>query len=67
MPATTVVSATVSGAWGQDSDGRWAAFLKWVIEQGYQPAGPAMEIWTGEDAKPATQSTEMQMPVTKAK
>lgn len=67
LPATAVASATVSGAWGQNSDARWTAFMKWAIEQGYQPAGPAMEFWTGENAKPATQSTEMRMPVTKAK
>jgi hypothetical protein len=36
------------------------------MEQGYLPAGPAMEIWSGEDARESTQSTEMRMPVTKA-
>jgi hypothetical protein len=66
LPAGLSASVVVNGAWAQDSDGRWGAFLKSVMEQGYLPAGPAMEIWTGEDAKVSTQSTEMRMPVTKA-
>jgi len=66
LPATTVASAIVPGPWGQDSDSRWAAFLKWVIEHGYVPAGPPMEFWSGEDAKPSTQSTEMRLAVRKA-
>jgi hypothetical protein len=36
------------------------------MEQGYLPAGPAMEIWSGEDGKESTQSTVMLMAVTKA-
>ena len=66
VPAGLAASVVVNGPWAKDSDGRWGAFLKSVIEQGYQPAGPAMEIWSGEDAKEWTQSTEMRMPVTKA-
>jgi outer membrane lipoprotein-sorting protein len=66
LPAALAASVVVNGAWGKDSDGRWGAFLKSVVEQGYFPAGPAMEIWSGEDAKPGTQSTEMRIPVTKA-
>ena len=66
LPAGLSASVVVNGAWAKDSDGRWGAFLKSVIEQGYLPAGPAMEIWSGEDAKESTQSTEMRMPVTKA-
>jgi hypothetical protein len=67
MPATQVASVVVKGRWGNDSTTRWAAFLKSAIEQGYAPAGPPMEIWSGEDANVQTQSTEMRIPVTKAK
>jgi effector-binding domain-containing protein len=68
LPAGLAASVVVKGAWGNgsDSSGRWGAFLKSVMEQGYLPAGPAMEIWSGEDARKSTQSTEMRMPVTKA-
>jgi effector-binding domain-containing protein len=63
LPATTVASATVPGAWGQDSGSRWATFLKWVVEHGYVPAGPPMEFWSSEAQ---TQSTEMRLAVRKA-
>ncbi len=66
LPPALVASVVVNGAWGTDSDARWGAFLKSVVEQGYVPAGPPMEMWSGEDAKPGTQSTEMSIPVTKA-
>jgi effector-binding domain-containing protein len=68
LPAGLAASVVLNGPWGKNSDSnrRWGAFLKSVIEQGYQPAGPAMEIWSGEDARESTQSTEMRMPVTKA-
>ena len=67
VPAAQTASVVVNGPWGKDSDARWGAFLKSVVEQGYLPAGPPMEMWSGEDAKPGTQSTEMSIPVTKAK
>jgi effector-binding domain-containing protein len=68
LPAGLAASVVVRRPWGNgsDSSGRWGAFLKSVMEQGYLPAGPAMEIWSGEDAREWTQSTEMRMPVTKA-
>ena len=66
LPAALTASVVVNGPWGKDSNERWGAFLKSVVEQGYVPAGPAMESWSGEDAKPGTQSTEMRIPVTKA-
>lgn len=66
LPATLAASVVVNGPWEKDSNGRWGAFLKSVLEQGYVPSGPAMEIWSGEDAKQGTQSTEMRMPVKKA-
>lgn len=63
LPGGLTASAVVNGAWGQGSDARWAAFVQSVLEQGYAPAGPAMEIWSGENAQPDSQSTEMRMPV----
>lgn len=66
LPASLTASAVVTGPWGGDSDRRWEAFLKSVIEQGYQPTGPAIEIWSGENARERTQSTEMRLPVAKA-
>jgi outer membrane lipoprotein-sorting protein len=66
LPSTLVASVVVNEPWGTDSTGRWSAFLKSVVEQGYLPAGPPMEIWSGEDAKVQTQSTEMRIAVTKA-
>jgi outer membrane lipoprotein-sorting protein len=60
-------SVVVKGPWAKDSDQRWSAFLKSVVEQGYLPAGPSMELWSGEDGQPGTQSTEMRILVAKAK
>jgi outer membrane lipoprotein-sorting protein len=65
LPAAQVASATVTGPWGADSSTRWSAFLKSVVEQGYVPAGPPMEIWSGGDADAKPQSTEMRIAVTK--
>jgi effector-binding domain-containing protein len=67
LPAGLAASAVVKGPWGQDSGGRWAAFLQSVVEQGYAPAGPAMEVWRGEEGKEAGQVTEMRMAVAKGK
>lgn len=67
LPAALAASVVVKGPWGTDSGGRWVAFLQSVVEQGYVPAGPAMEIWTGEEGGPAGQFTEMRMAVTKGR
>lgn len=67
LPAGLAASVVVKGPWGNDFYGRWIAFLKSVAEQGYVPAGPPMAIWSGEDAMEKSQSTEMRIPVTKAK
>jgi outer membrane lipoprotein-sorting protein len=67
FPAGLNASAVVGGAWGKDTEARWGAFLKSVVDQGYVPAGPAVEIWSGEDGKPETQSTGMRIPVEKVK
>jgi hypothetical protein len=67
LPAAPAASVVVKGPWGADSDARWGAFLKSVVEQGYAPAGPPMEIWSGDDGKVHTQSTEMRIAVSKAK
>jgi outer membrane lipoprotein-sorting protein len=66
LPPALVANAVVNGPWGKDSDARWAAFLKSVVEEGYVPAGPPMEKCSGEDGKAQTQSTEMTIAVTKA-
>jgi hypothetical protein len=67
LPAGLAASAVVNGPWGQDPGGRWGAFLQSVVEQGYAPAGPAMEVWRGEEGKEAGQVTEMRMAVAKGK
>ena len=67
LPAGLAASVVVNGPWGNDFYGRWAAFLKSVVEQGYVPAGQPMAIWSGEQAMEKSQSTEMRIPVTKAK
>jgi hypothetical protein len=61
-----VASAVVAGPWGKAAENQWGAFVISVVEQGYAVAGPLMEIWSGEDARPSTQSTELRIPVTKA-
>ena len=66
LPANLTASMVVSGPWGKDSEARWGTFLKSVLAQGYMPSGPAMEIWSG-DTNQGTESTEMRVPVTKAK
>ena len=66
MPAELAASKVVPGPWGKEADVRWAAFLRWIVEQGYVPAGPPMEIWSVRDAPQQTQSTEMRIAVTKA-
>ncbi len=66
LPAELAASQVVSGPWGQDSDVHWAAFLRWIVEQGYVPTGPPMEIWSGRDDQRQAQSTEMRIAVTKA-
>ena len=65
VPAGLTASTVVNGPWGKDTVTRWAQFLNSVLEQGYVPAGPTMEIWSG-DAGQTTQSTEMRIPVKKA-
>ena len=67
LPAGPVASLVVSGPWGQDSANRWASMLRWVVESGFVPAGPPIEVWSGEDGQPQTQSTEMRIAVAKAK
>ena len=65
LPAALAASVVVNGPWGEDTEVRWGSFLKSVLDQGYVPAGPTMEIWSG-DADQGTQSTEMRIAVTKA-
>jgi hypothetical protein len=66
LPEALVASAVVNGPWGKAAENQWGAFVISLVEQGYAAAGPLMEIWSGEDAQPSTQSTELRIPVTKA-
>ncbi len=66
LPGALVASAVVNGPWGKSAENQWGTFVISVVEQGYAVAGPLMEIWSGEDAQPSTQSTELRIPVTKA-
>jgi hypothetical protein len=75
LPKTSVASVVVTGPWGQEFDSpwghdpgsRWATFVMWIGRQGYAPAGPPMEFWSGDDAHPQAQTTEMRIAVTKAR
>jgi effector-binding domain-containing protein len=40
----------------------WPAFVQWVLTNGYQPAGPAMQVFKGDFSTP---NVEMRMPVQK--
>ncbi len=63
LPGALSAIAVVHGPWGYRSDERWSAFLKQVIEQGWIPAGPPVEMWTGDEGDPAGQRTVMRIPV----
>ena len=41
----------------------WAQMIQWIISNGYQPAGPAAQVFKGDLA--AAPEVEMQMPVQK--
>jgi effector-binding domain-containing protein len=41
----------------------WGSFMEWVTTNGYQPAGPATQVFKGDLA--AAPEVEMRMPVTK--
>jgi hypothetical protein len=63
LPEALVASAMVNGPWGKAAENQWGAFVISLVEQGYAAAGPLMEIWSGQDAQPSTQSTELRIPV----
>jgi predicted transcriptional regulator YdeE len=65
VPAGLAASVVVNGPWEYNFYGRWAAFLTSVAAQGYVPAGPPMEIWSGDDAQPGSQSSELRILVKK--
>jgi hypothetical protein len=65
LPEAMVATAVVKGPWGKAAENQWGTFVISLVEQGYAVAGPLMEIWSGEDAKPAAQSTELRIPVKK--
>lgn len=66
LPEALVATAVVNGPWGKAAENQWGAFVISVVKQGYAVAGPLVETWSGEDAQPSTQSTELRIPVTKA-
>jgi AraC family transcriptional regulator len=57
FPGRTVAYAVIAGPY--DAQRPWRELIEWAIRQGYQIAGPAMEIWM-EGPK-----TEMRIPVMK--
>jgi outer membrane lipoprotein-sorting protein len=71
IPASSTASVVVKGPWGEDFNttwghdpgSRWASFVMWIGRQGYVPVGPPIEIWSGADTKPSSQSTEMRIAV----
>ncbi len=66
LPVALTASVVVDGPWGKDTELCWGSFLNSVMEQGYVPAGPTMEMWS-VDAGRGTQSTEMRIAVRRAK
>jgi hypothetical protein len=62
-----VASLAVTGPWGADAGGRWARMMAWVSAQGLVVMGPPTEIWSGPDAQPAAQVTEMRVAVVSAR
>jgi hypothetical protein len=67
LPEALVASAVVNGPWGKAAENQWGAFVISLVKQGYLAAGPLMEIWSGQDAQPSTQSTELRIPVKNTK
>jgi len=75
LPETSMASVVVTGPWGQnfdspwgrDSGSRWATLMRSIGEHGYLPVGPPMEFWSGDDAHPQTQTTEMVINVVKTR
>lgn len=57
FPEQTVAFAVIAGPY--EAQRPWSQLIEWAIRQGYQIAGPAMEIWM-EGPK-----TEMRIPVRK--
>jgi AraC family transcriptional regulator len=51
----------------EESSAFWPAVYMWAGMNGYQPSGPAMEIWTGDPEKTGEEGpkTELRAPVTK--
>ncbi|MGO8669971.1 MAG: hypothetical protein ACLQVD_01160 [Capsulimonadaceae bacterium] len=63
LPATSIASAVVTGPWGSGSGSRWSSLLNWIIAQRYVIAGSPIEFWSGDDAHPQSQTTEMRIAV----
>jgi hypothetical protein len=67
LPGEQVASLVVTGPWGADAAGRWSRMMAWVAAHGFVVMGPPTEIWSGPDAEPAMQVTEMRVAVAPAR
>jgi effector-binding domain-containing protein len=66
LPGGAVASLVVNGPWGHDAAARWSRLLGWVVEHGFIPAGPPTEAWSGDEARPDAQVTEMRIAIAPA-
>jgi hypothetical protein len=66
VPGGLVASVRVGGPWGQDSGPRWSRMLTWLGDHAYVSVGPPTEMWSGDAARPDSQSTEMRVAVAPA-
>ena len=66
IPGGSVVYAIHIGPY-EESSTLWPAIYMWAGMNGYQPSGPAMEIWSGDPQKTGEEgpTTELRAPVTK--
>jgi effector-binding domain-containing protein len=62
LPATLAVVHVHRGAL-EDLVTAWPQFVEWIMSNGYQPVGPATQVFKGDLA--ANPEIEMQMPVQK--
>jgi effector-binding domain-containing protein len=67
LPGGPVASVVVKGPWGRNSAARWSRLLAWLGENGYIAVGPLTEVWSGTEANPKTQATEMRIAVAPAR
>jgi effector-binding domain-containing protein len=66
VPGGLEASVVAKGPWGRHSAARWARLLAWLGEHGYIAVGPPTEVWSGTEANPEGQATEMRIAVGQA-